>query len=385
MRNTPGRRVSWLARPAVVVVPIAVVAFLATACAATARPVDSLQLLQQEIRDRGLDPGGVVLPYELTEDMRLWARDVAPPKLSNQQKLQRLAEALLDPESLRLEYAWGHTGTAAEVFEHRQANCLAFTNLFLGMAREVGVPVHFLSVKDVATYRKNEDLVVVSDHVAVGYGRRRELLVYDFSEQQSEKTPERLRRIPDLTAVAMFYSNRGAEVLQQGRAKEAIEWLETAVELDPELPNAWVNLGVSRRRIGDFGGAEQAYKRTLEIDPRILSAYQNLASLLYTMGRGQEARGYEETLRRSPSRNPYTFLALGDISFQNGRLTEARRFYRRASHLSSEAESYAALGEVAAARGDLRTARKMLRKARKRDLENERVARLAATIETSRS
>ncbi len=357
-------------------------ALLPAAAAAKKRP-DARQALAEELSKRGLDPLAVTLPFELTEAMRRWAHEVAPPRLGSQQKLERLVDGLLDSDELALKYAWDVTGTAIEVFENHQANCLAFTNLFLGMAREVGVPVHFLAVKDVATYRKTDNLVVISDHVAVGYLRGQVLTVFDFSEQQGEKTFEDLERISDLTAIAMFYSNRGAEALQRGELQESIGWLETAVELDPGLANAWVNLGVSRRRAGDAAGAEQAYKQALELDPRIYSAYQNLAALLRVAGRSDEAGGYERILRRAPTRNPYTFLALGDVSLKGGRLDEARRFYRRAAHLSrGGAEPYAALGEVAAVTGDLRTARKMLRRARKIDDSNQRAARLARRIQS---
>ncbi len=356
---------------------------LAPAAGAAKSGADSRELLAQELRERGVDPSVVTLPFELTEPMRRWAHEIAPPRLKPLQKLDRLVSGLLDSDELDLEYAWGYTGTAVEVFEQQRANCLAFTNLFVGMAREVGVPVYFLAVKDVASYRRAEDLVVVSDHVAVGYRRGLEITVYDFSEDQGEKTFEDLRKISDVTAIAMFHSNRGAEALQQGAVSEAVGWLETAVELDPELANAWVNLGVARRRAGDTDGAEQAYKQALERDPRTYSAYQNLASLLSYAGRGEEAMGYEAVLRRSPSRNPYTFLSLGDISFNSGRLEEARRFYRRAVNLSGkDAESLAALGEAAALAGDLRTARRMLRKARKLESENPRAVRLARKLQS---
>lgn len=382
--HTPrDRRLARQALGAKIALSLTLTLLLASAAAAKGR-MDTRARLHQEIRDLGLDPAAVTLPFELTEPMRKWAREIAPPKLKPQQKLERLAAALLDSDQLDLEYAWGYTGTAIEVFERQQANCLAFTNLFLGMAREVGVPVVFLAVKNVASYRKAEDLVVVSDHIAVGFRRGIELTVYDFAEQQRDRVLEGLRRISDLTAIAMFHSNRGAEALQAGRVEESVAWLETAVALDPGLANAWVNLGVGRRRGGDFAGAEQAYKQALELDPRIYSAYQNLASLLHHAGRPGEAESYEEVLRRAPTRNPFTFLALGDISFDSGRLDEARRFYRRAANLSPDdaADSLAALGEVAAVGGDLRTARRMLRKALKIDFANPRASRLARRILT---
>ena len=348
---------------------------------AAARPWADRQGLLQDLSARGLDPSAVTVPFQLSAEMQRWVHEVVPPKLPRKQKLERLLESLLETEQLDLQYTWGYTGTAVEVFEKRQANCLAFTNLFVGLARELGVPVRFLAVENVASYRKAENLVVISDHIAVGYGHHRELRVYDFSATGSELQPDRLRPISDLTAVAMFHSNRGAENLQAGLVVESIPWLETAVKLDEKLANAWVNLGVARRRTGDDAGAEEAYRRALAADPRTYPAYQNLTSLLASKGRHQEADEYERALFRSGAKNPYSFLSLGDLSLRSGRLAAARRFYRRAAHLGRDnAESYAALGEVAVASGDLRLARRMLRKAQKRDDENVRVTRLAERV-----
>ena len=354
-------------------------------CASTVGPNDR-ELLHQVLRARGLDPERVVVPFDLTEEMRQWAQSAASRSAIAEDKLRSLRDALLDPEQMKLEYAWGHTGTASEVFQERRANCLAFTNLFLAMAREVGVPVFFLGVDRVETYRKRGDLVVVSDHVAVAYGEARtDLLVFDFSPFRNEGYRS-VRPISDLTAIAMFYSNRGAETLQEGRVFDAVSWLRTAVAIDPELAPAWTNLGVALRRAGDLAGAEDAYKHALELDPRGISAYQNLAALLHLQGRSEEAAEFVELMQKTPTRNPYSYLSLGDISLRSGRLEEARRFYRRAVNLSGDdAEIFAALGQLAAATGDVRTARRMLKKARKIDAENPRTLRLAKLLENKRT
>lgn len=369
--------------PMLALLGLAALAPVADAGRGSAGPESLRSVLRAAIADRGLDPDEVVVPYALDAEMRAWVRERIPPGLPSERKLERLVEALLAPDELELRYVWGYTGTAAEVFARREANCLAFTNLFVAMARELGVPVYFLAVESEATYRHADeiDLIVVSDHVAVGYGAGNTIRLYDFSANERSEL-DRVYRISDLTALAMFHSNRGAEALQAGRLGEARRWLRTAVDLDPGLAGAWVNLGVARRRTGDLAGAEEAYRRVLEIDPRIYSAYQNLASLLRLAGRDEEARNLEQALKRSPSKNPYTFLALGDVSLRSGRLEEARRFYRRAASLARrDAETYAALGELAAVTGDLRTARRMLRKARRLDLDNRRTDRLARRIE----
>lgn len=349
-------------------------------CAAIERPLERDELAEL-LRSRGLDPGKVVLPYALTDEMKAWAHAAAPSILPPRERLLSLRDALFDNDRMKIEYTWGHTGTASEVFTEQRANCLAFTNLFLGMAREVGVPVYFLAVERAETYRREGDLVVVSDHVAVGHGEIfKDLQVFDFSEYQNLEYRD-VRRLSDLSAIAMFHSNRGAEALQRGLLDDALDWLRIAIAIDPELAHAWVNLGVALRRAGDLDGAEDAYRKGLELDPRIFSAYQNLVTLLRLQDRDQEAAAYEEVLRRAPNRNPYSYLSLGDISLRNGRLEEAKRYYRRAASLGpDDPEIYAALGQIAAAEGDLRRARRLLKKAQKIDPDNPRTRQLAHVL-----
>lgn len=355
------------------------VLFCAAAADARSRKLSAEERLTRDLRSRGFDPAAVVLPFGLSDEMRRWARETAPPRLPAELKLDRLVSGLLESDELALEYSWGYTGTAREVFENHRANCLAFTNLFLAMAREVGVAVYFLGVAT-ETYRKQEDFVVVSDHIAVGYGAGSEILMFDFGENPGQDYPD-VRRISDLTAVAMFHSNRGTELLQQGQISEALRWLRAAAALDPELATAWVNLGVALRRSGDLAAAEEAYRTALELDPRTYSAYQNLASVLRLGGRVAEAREFELALTKSPNKNPFTYLSLGDISFRSGRLEEARKLYRRAVSLDRRhAESYAALGQLAVVQGDLNTARRMLKKARRLDDDDGRTVKLASMI-----
>lgn len=339
--------------------------------------------LAKLLRMRGIDPHTVLLPYGLTEEMRRWVMETVPKRHTPEERLDRLRDALLDERDLAVKYTWGYTGTAAEVFQYREANCLAFTNLFLGMARELGIPVYFMAVENVETFRKQGDLVVISDHIAVGYGEGPSRKIYDFSE-----TPEDdlrfVHKISDLRAIAMFHSNRGAEAIQAGSVGAGLDWLELAVKIDDELPSAWVNLGVAQRRAGDQVTAEASYKKAIEIDAGVYSAYHNLAALLRTSNRLGEATAYEATLAESPNRNPYTYLSLGDLSLQAGRMREAERFYRRAVNLSeADAECFAALGQWALASGDLRLAKRMLRKAQRHDGAGRRVDGLAMALQES--
>lgn len=355
-------------------------ALLAVGCASSeVRNLDAGDVAR-ELRNRGLEPSGVVIPYEMTEEMRAWAHRLVPQETAAEKRLDTLLAGIVDPDKLKVVYEPRYTATAQEVFETRRANCLAFTSLFVGMAREIGVPAFFLDVDDVERFEKEGDLVVVSGHVSAGYDDGSELKILDFSAAP-EPGYRKVRRISDLTAIALFHTNRGGELLRTGKQDEALPWLEKAVTIDPELPGAWINYGVALRRSGDLTRAEEAYRRALEIDPLAVSAYQNLAALLRHQGKQQEAEDLLALSGTLGSRNPFIYLSLGDLSLSHGRVDEARRFYKRAMRLYRDnAEPYAAMGIAALASGDAGEAYRWMRKAVAIDQENRRVKLLVARL-----
>ena len=368
-----GRR--RLNRPAVA----AVLAALALGCASTAAREAGESALQRELERRGVSR--VVVPFALNEEMAAWAHGSVAETL-REERLDRLVEVVMDTSLLGVEYEAGRTSSAVEVFENRTANCLAFTQMFVGLARELELPAYFVEVTHVESFERSGDLIVISDHVAVGFGPRHTMRVIDFGRRQEEEN-WRVTPISDLTATALFYSNRGAEALRAERLDEAVAWLEDAVRIDSELASAWVNLGVAQRRSGRAGAAEGSYRRALEIDPRASSALANLAVLLRMNGRTAEAEELLRLTATTHNRNPFTYIALGDLSLRYGRLDEAERFYSRARRLGpDEAASAAALGEVLLRRGERRAAEKLLRRAQRLQPDGgrriDRLARLLA-------
>ena len=330
--------------------------------------------IESLLRSRGLEPTHVVVPYRLSAEMKRWLGERVPKALpGHEDRVLYLSRSLFQSDDFKIEYVRGYTGTAMEVFETQQANCLAFTFLFIGMARELGVPAYFLEVRDSENYRKEGDLIVVSDHVAVGYGPTHDLRIIDFGAREGAPY-RRITLIDDYRAIAMFYSNRGAEELRSGRFDQALDWLRSAVAIDPGYAGSWVNLGVARRRSGDIDGAEAAYRAALELDLNSTSALQNLAALLHFRGSEEEALDLLALADRASNRNPYTYLTLGDLNMRHGRMDEAGRFYRKALRRQGEnAESLAAMGLWMLERGDEKGARNWLRRAESLDPEGDRV------------
>lgn len=356
----------------------AVLAALALGCASAGVRELGERSLQSELERRGVSR--VVVPFALSAEMSEWTHD-ALAETSREDRLDRLVEAVTDASLLGVQYEAGHTGSAVDVFEERRANCLAFTQMFIGMAREVDLAAYFVEVAHVENFERSGDLIVVSDHVAVGFGPRHMMRVVDFGQRREEDT-WRVNPISDLTATALFYSNRGAEELRAGRFEEAVTWLEDAVRIDPELASVWVNLGVAQRRNGRVEAAEASYRKALEIDPYGGSALANLAALLRLNGRGDESDELLRLTARKSNRNPFTYVALGDLSLRYGRLDEAERFYNRARRLGpEEAAPAAALGEVLLRRGERRAAEKLLRRAQRLQPDgDQRIDRLARLL-----
>lgn len=336
--------------------------------------------IQQAAQARGLQR--IIIPFSLNAEMKAWLEERVQSTGSPEDRLSALARALLDPDGFHIDYRRNHTGTAQEVFETHLANCLSFTHMFIGMARELDVPVFFLEVRDVENYSREGDLVVISDHIAVGFGPPHDLRIIDFAVDAGDQY-RRIRPISDLTAIALFYSNRGAERLRLGDTEDAVLWLHDATLIDPTLAPAWVNLGVALRRSGDREGAAESYRRALQEDSTTTSAYHNLAALLRMDGNEEEAMELMALTDRGDNRNPFSYLALGDLNMRFGRVADAERFYRKAVRLNADnAETFAAMGLYELDVGDRKEARRWLKKARRLDPDetDTRVALLARRL-----
>ena len=357
---------------------LAVAAALLTACGSSPTlPPTRAELLEQ-VRARGVDPEGIVFPSELTDEMKRWILQSVPEFGSDEERLNFLMVGLLSDRRLGITYESGFTGTAHDVFQQRKANCLSFSQLFVAMAREAGIPAYYLRVGDIDGYEQQGDLIIVSGHITAGYGEPTHRKVLEFNlDPVLNYDYRRAEPISDLTAIALYYTNRAAELIQAKELEAAVEAADTALDLDPELAIAWVNRGVGLRRMGRWEEAEMSYARALEHRPNFEPALQDLETVLRLQGRFDEAQQVAARIRRLGTRNPFHLLRMGDDSLSRGRADDARIYYRRALRLMRDnPEPYAALGLADLMRGDRDGAEKWLLRAKAVSLESHRVRAL---------
>ena len=326
---------------------------------------ESRARLVAQVESQGLNSAEIVFPDSLTEEMRQWLRESVKTGPSPRDTIEELLLAMTGREGLGLVFARGHTATAEEVFQSRQANCLAFTHLMVGLSRELGIPTYYVNYELVERFRRSGDLIVVSGHVSAGYGSGPEGYLLEFGDLVNLDRSQ-ARPITDLNALARYYSNRAAELITDGEVEAALGWAETTTRLDPSLVQGWSNLGVALRRSGRLDQAERAYIQATAVGSGYHVAYHNLFALMRLRGDIEAAQEILKLLDRRDNRNPFLYLELGDQSLASNRLDEAGRFYERASKVGGElAETWAARGGWALTSGKVRKARRWLEKAQR--------------------
>lgn len=186
-------------------------------------------------------------PFAVEPEMARWARDTAGREEAPERILLRLATAVGRRPGLGVRETELETGTARQVFHSRRANCAGFAFLVSGLARSLGVEAVIVEVASIVRSERRNGFAIDHRHLAVGVRKGGRLHVAD---REGVLSPERhrFRVLEDRTAVAIYHSNRGAELLLAGRLDEALASLRHAVEIDPRLEPASRNLRIACRQ-----------------------------------------------------------------------------------------------------------------------------------------
>jgi Flp pilus assembly protein TadD len=318
---------------------------------------------------RGIDPSLVDDPIGITPEIKTAADAMAGGGGGTVDQLKRLQSALFDTARFTFDYEAGLTETAAEALASRRGNCVAFTNLFIAMARSRGLRVKAGYIQPRVSGEKHGDLVYVSTHVVAVYPLHDRVVVFDFY-RTGEDPSRRIRLLDDFELAALYVNNRAVVALSAGDFARAEALFTAVLRLAPEFAAAEGNLGVLLRRRGDIPGALNAYRRALALTPHDPSILGNLAALYSGLGRDREARAALK-LADLTLATPYTILARGDLEAADGRVDDAMRFYRRAARLDPKLpDPHVSIARLARAAGHLDEARRAAERAVKLDPGN---------------
>jgi len=138
-----------------------------------------------------------------------------------------------------------------------------------------------------------------------------------------------------LTAEDWYQTACELEASSPERAREAYE---RALDLNPDMPEAHVNLGRQLHLVGERGRAEPHYREAVRLDPDDPTPHFNLGVLLEELGRRDEAvHAYRQAVLRDPDFAD-AHCNLGLLLESLGRRQEAVRHLMAARGLSGSSE-----------------------------------------------
>ena len=131
----------------------------------------------------------------------------------------------------------------------------------------------------------------------------------------------------------------GAELLiANDRSDQAIGWIDRALKLNSDLPQAHVLLADIYRKKGDMTRVKQEINQVLAnpnleagLKARILSSYMGMTDESPTAR--QDALGMAQNLVKTSPNDPKTQVMLADLLVQQGKKAEARDAYAKAARL----------------------------------------------------
>jgi tetratricopeptide (TPR) repeat protein len=280
----------------------------------------------------------IVIPFEIDDEIRQLARDVTGAASTDDEKVRVIVRTIIGLEGFSISYDWLSNKTAQEVFREGKGNCLAYTNLFVGMARAVGLAASYADVTFTERITREAEMIVKSTHItaAVEHVTGKAILI-DFTS-----TPERkytgFEVIDDLEAIANFYNNQGflygyfteTEDVGFDPLEKELEMYRLALEILPTFGRARNNLGVALRRRGRIDEAIEQYQLAIEHDPGHAEAHSNLGTVYSRQGRTEEALEEFRLAAKNAGPNGYIHHRLGVAYLQLGRHQEAIKQLRKA-------------------------------------------------------
>jgi tetratricopeptide (TPR) repeat protein len=146
--------------------------------------------------------------------------------------------------------------------------------------------------------------------------------------------------------------------------KEVVAMLTGIVDEDPQVIDAWFNLGNVHFKVGRFKEAITNYQRALGLKPDYDLAVINMAAAYRNLGDDEAAiAGFEHYLRIDP-KDAYVRYQLGEIHLDRGEAAVAERWFREALDIDPRvAQAKNALAVLAFQRGNVAESERLVAEA----------------------
>jgi len=264
---------------------------------------------------------------ELDQEIKDYLAAHIRPSDHSSQKIEKLQELLFNEAYLNIQYQDSANYSAIETFRVRQANCLSLVNLFVAMARHVGLDARYQTVQIRPRWDLRGELLILSEHInATGRVNNGARYIVDFTPDLTLQH-RTASVVSDDRARALYFNNLGVEKFIVREYEEALGYFKNALWIDPELAIAWNNTGALYNRLAMTVLAEYSYQRSFDIDKSSSTSINNLSRLYYAQQDYEKADLYNQAIQRVNNRNPYYHFLLGNLAYSDGNFDRARRHY----------------------------------------------------------
>jgi hypothetical protein len=216
----------------------------------------------------------------------------------------------------KFDYVANRSLTATEAFGSRSGDCMAYTSLYMALARSLRIPTFFVHINETQNYFEREGLYFVSSHMAVGCQIQYFTVIVDFTEQKSEYSLAIYDAVDDATAAALFYNNVAVDHLVAGEVDYAEKLLRYLLKSLPHLKEAQNNLGVVLMRQGRFQEALAVLQEGLQRFPDYQPLYTNAIQAAKGAGKPDLAKQFEAQGESIMKRDPFFIFNKGLERFE---------------------------------------------------------------------
>ena len=322
--------------------------------------------------------------FVLSDELKAQLVNEIPIKKPSIETAKDLLHFIFNSASNNIDYQSGATLTANQTFQQQNANCLSLSIMAFSMAEHLGLEANFQRVFIPEYWALEKGFNLLTSHINLklqfnetkydGVQRLYDTqggVIVDF-DANSRKEKFKTKKISKQTAAAMFYNNKGAIAMVNGRYNEAYHYFKNAIDIASDYSPAWGNLGILLRISDQNKNAEIAYQYALSLDPANNTAKGNLGILFEMTNRIEQAQVIKRELDAKRQSNPYYHIAKGNEAYVQKFYREAIGHYKKSAELDKKLhEPYFGLARSFYQLGDYKQAKRYLKSAKRNALFTE--------------
>ena len=176
--------------------------------------------------------------------------------------------------------------------------------------------------------------------------------------------------VKPLSAKAREYYEKANTYSRRGLHSEALLMYAKVLDMDPEFPDTYLNLGWAHLILGQFDSAELFFRKAVQLDPDNDNAYSALGFCLLNQKNFSEAENAFKKAIELNYHNDKAYVDLGQCYIYQNKYAEAESIFREAIKANPDYDrAFGALALVCLEKSEDTLAENYFQQANKRRLE----------------